>query len=88
MHTLLMLALRPELLREPQFRSSLAGVFLSARSAAWQLVRRLTSRSSTSKIKPMTPGSFVRRPQGVATVQPAQNAGTRDLTLRFETPKT
>ncbi|KAI4728528.1 hypothetical protein E4T49_03550 [Aureobasidium sp. EXF-10728] len=37
MHTLLMLALRPELLREPQFSSSLAGVFLTARSAAWQL---------------------------------------------------
>lgn len=86
MHTLLMLALRPELLREPQYGSSLAGVFLTARSAAWQLVRRLTK--FTSRGDSMVPGSFVRRPEGVSSIQPPQSAKSRELTLRMKRPKT
>jgi len=86
MHTLLMLALRPELLREPQYGSSLAGVFLTARSAAWQSVRRLTK--FTSRDNPMVPESFVRRPEGVSPIQPPQSAKSKELTLRTKRPKT
>lgn len=88
MHTLLMLALQPELLREPQYSSSLAGVFLRARSSAWQLVRRLTSRASTSKTSSMAPGSFVGRPEGVASIQPPQKIGNQGLTIWMKRPKT
>ncbi|KAI4733648.1 hypothetical protein E4T50_15804 [Aureobasidium sp. EXF-12298] len=86
MHILLMLALQPELLREPQYGSSLAGVLLAGRSKAWQLVRRLV-RSPTSEINSMASGSFVRRPQGVASVQPPQDIGSPKLTLRITRPK-
>lgn len=43
MHILLMLALQPNLLEEPRYSSSLAGVILTGRSRAWQLWRRLTA---------------------------------------------
>jgi hypothetical protein len=78
--------LQPELLREPEYSSSLAGVFLSARSRAWQLVRRLTG-SPMTETKPMVSGSLVRRPEGVASVQPPQEAGSTKVTLRMTRPK-
>ncbi|KAI5251141.1 hypothetical protein E4T42_04558 [Aureobasidium subglaciale] len=88
MHTLLMLALQPELLREPQYSSSLAGVFLTARSTAWQLVRRLTYETPGSRAKSIVPGSMVRRPEGVASVQPNQLTSPKELTVRIKIPKT
>jgi hypothetical protein len=86
MHILLMLALQPELLKEPQYGSSLAGVLLSGRSKAWKLVRRLV-RSPTSGINSMASGSFVGRPEGVASVQPPQDTSSTKLTLRITRPK-
>jgi hypothetical protein len=86
MHILLMLALQPELLREPEYSSSLAGVFLPARSRAWQLVRCLTG-SPMTETKSMVRGSLVRRPEGVASVQPPQKAGPTKVTLRMNRPK-
>ncbi|KAI5203602.1 hypothetical protein E4T39_04098 [Aureobasidium subglaciale] len=88
MHTLLMLALQPELLREPQYSSSLAGVFLTARSTAWQLVRRLVGKPSGSRSGPVIPGPMVRRPDGIASVRPTQVTSVRELTLRIKIPKT
>lgn len=82
MHILLMLALKPELLREPQYSSSLAGVLLPGRSKAWQLVRRPV-RSPTSGVNSMAPDSFVGRPEGVASVQPPSTK----LTPRITRPK-
>jgi hypothetical protein len=73
MHVLLMLALQPELLREPEYSSSIAGVLLSGRSRAWQLVRRLTG-SPTKETKSIISGSLVRLPEGIASVQPPQNS--------------
>ena len=86
MHILLMLALRPELLEEPQHSSSLAGVLLTGRSKAWQLVRHLTS-SPAAEISSMASGSCVGRPEGVASVQPPQDADSTKLTLRMTRPK-
>jgi hypothetical protein len=87
MHVLLMLALQPGLLREPEYGSSIAGVLLSGRSRAWQLVRRLIG-SQTKETNSMTPGSLVKRPEGVASVQPPQDAGSSKLTLGTTRPKT
>jgi hypothetical protein len=75
MHVLLMLALQPGLLREPEYGSSISGVFLSGRSRAWQLVRRLIG-SQIKDADSMTPDSLARRPENVASVKPPQDAGS------------
>ncbi|KAH0293203.1 hypothetical protein KCU62_g1579, partial [Aureobasidium sp. EXF-3399] len=86
MHVLLMLALQPELLQEPRYGSSMAGVLLTGRSRAWQLWRRLTS-SSTIDAKAMAAGSFAKRPEGMASVQQPQDTSSDKLTLRTTRPK-
>lgn len=86
MHVLLMLALQPKLLEEPRYGSSMTGVLLAGRSRAWQLWRRLTS-SSTTAAKAMAAGSSAKRPEGMASVQPPQDASSDKLTLRTTRPK-
>lgn len=92
MHTLLLLALYPDLLKEPKEGSSLSGVFLAARSKASRLVRRLADFSAGSQVQSSknvpAAGSFIRRPEGVASVQPRQSSNPKQITLRIKNPKT
>ena len=86
MHVLLMLALQPKLLEEPRYGSSMAGVLLTGRSRAWQLWRRLTS-SSTTEPKAIAAGPSVRRPEGLASIQPPQDTDTTQMTHRVTKPE-
>lgn len=86
MHVLLMLALQPKLLQEPRYGSSLTGVILTGRSRAWQLWRRLTSRS-TPEPRATAAEPFVRRPEDEASVQSPQDPSSTKLTLRAMRPK-